>query len=300
LDIQQSAVDLVTDHGCHVLPVRAYGKHAKQPFGWLAPNGWQSASNNPDLVYRWWRQVPHAAIGVACRPSRLLVVEVDSYRSGDDQLHDLERELCRLPDTPRVISPRGGVHLYFKHPDFAAGVKLQGKLAPDVEIKSLHYVLAPPSHVRKRDVDGTIEYEGSYEWEVSLTETPAPPLPTVWLKRMIEQPPKPHAPRKRTDDWLRNLAPDRYVKDIAGLTPDRKGKVCCPSPLHNDSDPSLQLYDDHFHCFGCGAHGGIFDFWALKEIGYNIPGSLPCIFFLTVQEQLLKHYARLLGAEDEL
>ena len=31
------------------------------------------------------------------------------------------------------------------------------------------------------------------------------------------------------------------------------GKICCP--FHDDSTPSLQLYPDHFHCFGCGAHG---------------------------------------------
>ena len=26
-------------------------------------------------------------------------------------------------------------------------------------------------------------------------------------------------------------------------------------PFHADKTPSLKLYGDHFHCFGCGAHG---------------------------------------------
>src|SRR5262249_60390991 len=35
------------------------------------------------------------------------------------------------------------------------------------------------------------------------------------------------------------------------------GKVWCP--FHDDSTPSLQFYDDHYYCFGCGAHGDAID-----------------------------------------
>ena len=30
-------------------------------------------------------------------------------------------------------------------------------------------------------------------------------------------------------------------------------------PFHSDRTPSLKLYGDHFHCFGCGAHGDVID-----------------------------------------
>lgn len=30
-------------------------------------------------------------------------------------------------------------------------------------------------------------------------------------------------------------------------------------PFHADRTPSLKLYSDHFHCFGCGAHGDVID-----------------------------------------
>ena len=33
----------------------------------------------------------------------------------------------------------------------------------------------------------------------------------------------------------------------------RQWKGCCP--FHNEKTPSFYVYDDHFHCFGCGAHG---------------------------------------------
>ena len=33
-------------------------------------------------------------------------------------------------------------------------------------------------------------------------------------------------------------------------------------PIHADKTPSLKLYGDHFHCFGCGAHGDVIDLTA--------------------------------------
>ena len=40
----------------------------------------------------------------------------------------------------------------------------------------------------------------------------------------------------------------------------RRGFMRCP--FHADRVPSLKLYDDHFHCFGCGAHGDVVDLTA--------------------------------------
>jgi DNA primase len=31
-------------------------------------------------------------------------------------------------------------------------------------------------------------------------------------------------------------------------------------PFHREKTPSFRVYDDHYHCFGCGAHGSLFDF----------------------------------------
>ena len=44
---------------------------------------------------------------------------------------------------------------------------------------------------------------------------------------------------------------------------DKKGTNfwgCCP--FHNEDTPSLKLYDDHYHCFACGAHGDVINFVA--------------------------------------
>jgi DNA primase len=38
----------------------------------------------------------------------------------------------------------------------------------------------------------------------------------------------------------------------------RNWKGCCP--FHGEKTPSFYVYDDHFHCFGCGAHGDAVSF----------------------------------------
>ncbi len=40
----------------------------------------------------------------------------------------------------------------------------------------------------------------------------------------------------------------------------RNGNIRCI--FHADSNPLMKLYTDHFHCFGCGAHGDVTDFTA--------------------------------------
>lgn len=43
------------------------------------------------------------------------------------------------------------------------------------------------------------------------------------------------------------------VARFYGLEMNRAGMDCCP--FHDDKNPSLKVYDDHFYCFGCGATG---------------------------------------------
>ncbi len=38
----------------------------------------------------------------------------------------------------------------------------------------------------------------------------------------------------------------------------RDWKGCCP--FHNEKSPSFYVYADHYHCFGCGAHGDAIGF----------------------------------------
>ncbi|MDE8348989.1 MAG: DNA primase [Acidocella sp.] len=44
----------------------------------------------------------------------------------------------------------------------------------------------------------------------------------------------------------------------------RDSKGCCP--FHGEKTPSFYVYDDHFHCFGCGEHGDVITF-IMKSTG---------------------------------
>ncbi|MCD8358690.1 MAG: CHC2 zinc finger domain-containing protein [Oscillospiraceae bacterium] len=47
----------------------------------------------------------------------------------------------------------------------------------------------------------------------------------------------------------------RMAAEHYGLTVSRNGMVRCP--FHDDRHPSMKLYEDHFHCFGCQANGDV-------------------------------------------
>ena len=51
----------------------------------------------------------------------------------------------------------------------------------------------------------------------------------------------------------------------------RNWKGCCP--FHGEKSPSFHVYDDHFHCFGCGAHGDAISF-VMQNAGASFPEAV--------------------------
>ncbi|WP_137180623.1 DNA primase [Roseomonas sp. AR75] len=51
----------------------------------------------------------------------------------------------------------------------------------------------------------------------------------------------------------------------------RNWKGCCP--FHGEKTPSFYVYDDHFHCFGCGAHGDAITF-VMRAEGASFPEAI--------------------------
>jgi DNA primase len=46
----------------------------------------------------------------------------------------------------------------------------------------------------------------------------------------------------------------------------RDGRVlkgCCP--FHQENTPTLFVYPEHFHCFGCGSHGDALGFFMASQ-----------------------------------
>ncbi|OYW09908.1 MAG: DNA primase, partial [Rhodospirillales bacterium 12-71-4] len=51
----------------------------------------------------------------------------------------------------------------------------------------------------------------------------------------------------------------------------RNWKGCCP--FHGEKTPSFYVYDDHYHCFGCGAHGDAISF-VMQAEGLPFPEAV--------------------------
>lgn len=50
----------------------------------------------------------------------------------------------------------------------------------------------------------------------------------------------------------------RQAAEHYGVKVNRNGMVCCP--FHQDKNPSMKIYKQRFHCFGCQATGDVIDF----------------------------------------
>ena len=68
-----------------------------------------------------------------------------------------------------------------------------------------------------------------------------------------------------------------------GLKASRNGMACCP--FHNDRHPSLNLNEDYFFCFGCGAKGDVIDLVArLFDLsGYEAAQKLAADFGISTE-----------------
>ena len=84
------------------------------------------------------------------------------------------------------------------------------------------------------------------------------------------------------------------LKTIVGLAPivasrvalRRQGRELVGScPFHNEKTPSFKIYDDdHFHCYGCGAHGDVIDF-VQRADGLAVPEAIERLRHLAGESQ---------------
>jgi len=75
--------------GFKILPL---GIAAKQPHKKLAPKGLYSATDDIKTIHKWFSIEPDINIGIACKPSNLVVFDVDLRNGGTtDGLADTRR-----------------------------------------------------------------------------------------------------------------------------------------------------------------------------------------------------------------
>ena len=126
--------------------------------------------------------------------------------------------------------------------------------------------------------------------------------------------------------------PDSFLEELRARTPiaalisrrvkltrsGRQSKGCCP--FHTEKTPSFYVYEDGYHCFGCGAHGDAVSFVMqtqgasfmeavqslASEAGLEVPRASPAaeaaerrrLDLHGVLDEALAHYRRRLAAKE--
>ncbi|MGL5823783.1 MAG: bifunctional DNA primase/polymerase [Nocardioides sp.] len=127
--------------------------------------GWEArATTNPDRITRAWTHQPAYGIGIACGPSRLVVVDLDIPKDGEAPpepwAHDgatcgadvltllAARHQIVIPATYTVRTISGGTHLYYTAPPGARITNSAGRLGWLIDIRATGgYVVAPPTTI---------------------------------------------------------------------------------------------------------------------------------------------------------
>ena len=71
--------------------------------------------------------------------------------------------------------------------------------------------------------------------------------------------------REASRDFTHQTPIERANQLIPALTTKRREQISCPTPDHEDKNPSATLYPDGFKCWSCGARGDKLDYYALKN-----------------------------------
>lgn len=155
----------------------------------LTPRGFKDATEDQATIAAWWREWPHANIGIATgEASGLFVVDVDGP-AGESALAWLEADYGSLPLTAEVRTGKGR-HLYFRH--FPGARNTASTLGERIDTRGEGgYVVAPPSVHPDGHVYGWVEGRSprekrradAPEWLCKLLEKPtkaAEPSPSTW------------------------------------------------------------------------------------------------------------------------
>ncbi|MGA5220894.1 bifunctional DNA primase/polymerase [Streptomyces cinereoruber] len=173
-----AAADLAA-RGLAVFPLPPGGRRPAGP--------WRTRClTDPERVRELWRDGDN--IGVGCRASRVVGLDLDVEDDGQAVLADLAARLRQpWPDTLTVATPSGGRHLYFAAPDGSTIGSFSGArspLGPGIDVRgpglrSGGYLIGPGSVV------GGIPY-------AIVRDEPVRPLPR-WITDRLQ-----HHPGRKT------------------------------------------------------------------------------------------------------
>lgn len=150
------------------------GKHPRMP-------EWNTASSSDiDIVRNWWESSPESNIGVYCKGSGFLVIDIDPRSGGPESFEKFEELVDgALPPTVEAITGsydiRGrqirGRHLFYKCDSSESFVGNLNKAGlKGIDIKHNGYVLVAPSrHFSGKCYEWA---EGRAPWQTEMAEAP--------------------------------------------------------------------------------------------------------------------------------
>lgn len=145
--------------GCFVFPVKRYRKLPKGMWADIGTQDWAT-------VEKWLNKGLN--LGIDTGKSNLLVIDIDPKDEGEtaQDIYDLlELYYDDLPETFKVRTGSGGLHLYFKMPSESLG-NTSNTLFKHVDTRGLGgYVVAPGSVVIEKHVAESLLVEKSFATE---------------------------------------------------------------------------------------------------------------------------------------
>ncbi len=224
--------------GFHIFPVKAGDKVPH----YLAGNWGATATNDLNAVRNFWTRVdPEANIGIACKPSNLLVVDLDKAKE-DWNLRGTDWEYVHaaygprvdgealfdemrfaagessggMPETFSVRTGSGGLHVYYHWDPSWPRITQASPVKGVVDVRGNGgqyggYVLGA----------GSVTTSGAYEVE-SYGPLSKPPM---WIRLLVME--KPTQPRK-SPKWLRQpgaVSQSGLVETVATAAPGNRNNA---------------------------------------------------------------------------
>lgn len=197
--------------GLHIFPVSPRGK---TPYPGIGSWG-ETATNDLARITYFWTQVdPNANIGVACKPSELLVIDLDQAKepwnlrgsdwaylhdaygmfvSGEDVWDEMNFKMSKgsgdAMQTYSVRTGSGGLHLYYRWPKHWPRISQASPIKGVVDVRGNGgqyggYVLA----------EGSVTDSGPYDASESRH---GPQIAPEWIRRLVaERPAQPKIHRQ--------------------------------------------------------------------------------------------------------
>jgi DNA polymerase len=156
--------------------------------------------------------------------------------------------------------------------------------APDNTVNEqdvLALLLEPPTWAAGLPLGGKV-HSGATYFEGPVTAEPPPPAETAettldaFIADAVNLPNTKEVEQGAAEMFLANLdAGTAPLTALVSLPLDSSNHVSCP--FHDDPNPSCAIYPDHFHCFGCGAHGDRLD-WLMRVEGMTRAEALDTLY----------------------